>query len=99
MNHAGTYSATLHYLKAMQKAGTADVDAVVKEMRAMPVEDQTAKGSLRVDGRLMRDFYLWQIKTPAESKGEWDIFKLVRTIPADDAALPLAESECPLLKK
>jgi branched-chain amino acid transport system substrate-binding protein len=47
----------------------------------------------------MRDFYLWQIKTPAESKGEWDIFKLVRTIPADDAALPLAESECPLLKK
>jgi branched-chain amino acid transport system substrate-binding protein len=99
MNHAGTYSATLHYLKAMQKAGTTDVDAVVKEMRAMPVEDQTAKGSLRVDGRLMRDFYLWQIKTPAESKGEWDIFKLVRTIPADDAALPLAESECPLLKK
>ncbi len=99
MNHAGTYSATLHYLKAMQKAGTTDVDAVVKEMRSMPIEDQTAKGTLRADGRLVRDFYLWQIKSPAESKGEWDIFKLVRTIPANDAVLPLSESECPLVKK
>jgi branched-chain amino acid transport system substrate-binding protein len=99
MNHAGTYSATLHYLKAVQKAGTTDTAAVAKAMREMPVADATAKGTLRADGRLIRDFFLWQIKSPAESKGEWDIFKAVARIPAEDSALPLAASECPLVKK
>ncbi len=99
MNHAGTYSATLHYLKAVQKAGTTDTAAVANAMRELPVSDPTAKGTLREDGRLMRDFFLWQIKSPQESKGEWDIFKAVARIPAEDAAMPLADSECPLVKK
>lgn len=99
MNHAGTYSATLHYLKAVKLAGTTETAAVTKAMRDTPVSDATAKGTLRADGRLMRDFFLWQIKTPQESKGEWDIFKAVARIPAEDAAVPLANSECALAKK
>lgn len=99
MNHAGTYSATLHYLQAIQKAGSADADAVAKAMREMPVSDATAKGVVRADGLFQRDFFLWQIKSPEESTGEWDLLKLVSRIPAEQAALPLAESECSLVRK
>lgn len=99
MNHAGTYSATLHYLQAIQKAGSADADAVAKVMREMPVSDATAKGVVRADGLFQRDFFLWQIKSPEESTGEWDLLKLVSRIPAEQAALPLAESECSLVRK
>lgn len=99
MNHAGTYSATLHYLQAIQKAGSADAEAVAKAMREMPVSDATAKGVVRADGLFQRDFFLWQIKSPEESTGEWDLLKLVSRIPAEQAALPLAESECSLVRK
>ncbi len=99
MNHAGTYSSTLHYLKAVQKAGTTDTDKVVAAMRELPVNDVTAKGTLREDGRLVRDYFMWQMKTPQESKGEWDLLKLVRQIPAADIVPSLSESQCPLIKK
>jgi branched-chain amino acid transport system substrate-binding protein len=98
MSQAGTYSGTLHYLKAVRQAGTTDGAKVAAAMRAMPVKDPTASGTIRADGRLMRDYYLWQVKTPAESKGEWDLLKLVRTIPAEEAAQPLTNSQCPLVK-
>ena len=99
MNHAGTYSSTLHYLRAVQKAGTTDTNAVVAAMRSMPVEDATAKGTLRADGRLVRDYFMWQVKAPAESQGEWDLLKLVRQIPAAEIVPSLAESNCPLVSR
>ena len=100
MMQAGAYSATLHYLRAVQDAGTTDAAAVTAAMRRMPVEDMMTHGArIREDGRLMRNFYLFRAKAPAESKGEWDLYALVSTIPAAQAARPLAESACPLLKK
>jgi branched-chain amino acid transport system substrate-binding protein len=97
MSQAATYSAVLHFLKAVQRAGTTEGNAVAAAMRAMPVQDATASGTIRADGRLMRDYFLWQVKTPGESKGEWDLLKPVRTIPAAEAAMPLTESKCPLV--
>jgi branched-chain amino acid transport system substrate-binding protein len=99
MNHAGTYSSTLHYLQAVQKAGTVDTDAVVAAMRAAPVSDATAHGTLRSDGRLVRDYYMWQMKGPSESKSEWDLLKPVKHIPAEEIVPSLAESGCPLAMK
>jgi branched-chain amino acid transport system substrate-binding protein len=99
MVQAGTYSAVLHYLKAMQAAGTADGKAVAAKMREMPVDDFFAKGNIRADGRLMHDMYLVEVKTPAESKRPWDYYKVLRTIPAEDAAQPLSMSKCSLVKK
>lgn len=98
LSQAGTYSAVLHYLKAVQRAGTLDADKVAAAMREMPVKDSTASGTIREDGRLMRYHYLWQVKTPAESKGEWNPLKRVRVIPAEEAAQPLSQSRCPLVK-
>jgi branched-chain amino acid transport system substrate-binding protein len=96
MNHAGIYSAVLHYLKAVQAAGTDEAQAVMAQMRAIPVNDMFAtNGHLRIDGRMVHDMYLFQVKTPAESKGEWDLYKLVETIPGDQAFQPLEKSRCP----
>ena len=100
MSQAGVYSSTLHYLKAVQKAGTDESAAVMKAMREMPVNDVFAKGGrIREDGRMVHDMYLFEVKTPAESKSEWDLYKLVATVPGDEAFLPLAQSRCPLVKK
>jgi branched-chain amino acid transport system substrate-binding protein len=100
MYHAGLYSAVTHYLKAVQAAGTDDTQAVLKKMREMPINDiMTKNGRIREDGRVMRDMYLFEAKKPAESKSDWDLLKKVAVVAADDAALPLAESECPLVKK
>jgi branched-chain amino acid transport system substrate-binding protein len=97
--HAGVYSAVLHYLKAVQAAGTREASAVMAKMRELPVNDMFAKnGVLRKDGRMMHDMYLVQAKTPAESKGPWDLVKIVKTIPGSEAFRPLSESECPLVK-
>ncbi|MBJ7407324.1 MAG: ABC transporter substrate-binding protein [Bradyrhizobium sp.] len=97
---AGIYSAALHYLKGVREAGTDDAKAVVAAMKKLPVEDfMTKHGSIRDDGRMMRDMYLLQAKKPSESKSEWDLMKVVATIPADEAYRPLSESECPLIKK
>jgi branched-chain amino acid transport system substrate-binding protein len=96
---AGVYSSTLHYLKAVQAAGTDDAKAVMAKMREMPVNDvMTKNGKLREDGRLVRDMYLFEVKSPADSKGKDDIYKLVATVPGDQAYRPLKDGKCPFVK-
>jgi branched-chain amino acid transport system substrate-binding protein len=97
--HAGTYSAALHYLKAVRAAGTTDAEAVMTKMRALPVDDLAFKGRIREDGQMIHDMYLAQVKTPAESKRDWDFYKILKTIPGDQAFTPPGESKCPLLSK
>jgi len=100
MVQAGVYGSIMHYLKAIKEAGTDDGPKVVAEMRKLPINDfMTKNGHLREDGRVLRDMYLFQVKSPAESKYQFDYFKLLATIPADQAFRPLSESECPLVKK
>jgi branched-chain amino acid transport system substrate-binding protein len=97
---AGAYSAVTHYLKAVQAAGTDDSAKVVAEMRKTKINDpMTENGWIREDGRVMRDFYVVQVKSPAESKYPWDYYKVIGKVPAEEAALPLARSECKLVKK
>ncbi len=99
MTTAGVYSATLHYLKAVQAAGTDEPKAVMAKMREMPVNDvMTTNGKLREDGRLMRDMYLFQVKAPSESKNKDDIYKLLATVPAEQAFRPLKDGGCPFIK-
>lgn len=95
MVHAGIYSATTHYLNAVKATGSDDTKTVRAHMAKTPVNDMFAtNGKIREDGRMVHDMYLVQVKTPAESKGEWDLYKMVRTIPADEAYRPLADSQC-----
>jgi branched-chain amino acid transport system substrate-binding protein len=100
MTQAGIYSATMHYLKAVEAAGTDETQAVMEKMRSTPINDFFAKnGRIREDGRMVHEMYLYQVKKPAESKGPWDYYKLVATIPAEAAFQPLSDSKCPLVKK
>lgn len=100
MAQAGVYSGALHYLKAIAAAGTDDATAVAAKMRELPVRDSfTQTGSVRADGRMVHDMYLVEVKKPAESKAPWDYYKVLATIPAAEAFKPLAESECPMVKK
>jgi branched-chain amino acid transport system substrate-binding protein len=99
MVQAGTYSAVLHYLKAMEAAGTLDGRVVADKIRELPVDDFFAKGRVREDGRMIHDMYLVEVKTPSESKAKWDYYKVLRRIPAEEAAQPLSESKCSLVKK
>jgi branched-chain amino acid transport system substrate-binding protein len=97
---AGTYGAVLHYLKAVKAAGTDEAKAVLAEMRKLPINDfMTKDGSVREDGRVIRDMYLMQVKTPEESKGEWDLAKIIATVPGNEAFRPLADGGCPLVGK
>ena len=99
-NQASVYSATLHYLNAVKAAGTDDTAAVMKKMREMPINDMFAKGGkVREDGRMVHDMYLFQVKSPAESKAPWDYYKLKGTVKGDDAFQSLANSRCPAFKK
>jgi branched-chain amino acid transport system substrate-binding protein len=103
MIHAGCYSATLHYLKTVADMGAAEAKkdgvATINRMKAMPVEDDCfGHGKIREDGRNMVASYLFEVKTPAESKGPWDYYKLKVTTPADEAWRPLAEGGCPFIK-
>src|SRR5712671_5106381 len=100
MVHAGVYSAVMHYLKAVEALKSdADGKAVVAKMKEMPTDDKLfGRGSVRADGRKIHPMYLFQVKTPAESKGPWDYYKLRATIPENEAFRPLSESECPLVK-
>ena len=99
-NHASVYSSTMHYLKAVQAAGTDDTAAVMKKMQEMPINDMFAKnGKLRPDGRMVHDMYLFQVKKPSESKGAWDYYNLKGTIKGEEAFQPLAQSRCAALKK
>jgi len=99
MVQAGVYSSVMHYLKAVQAAGTIDGKVVAEKMRELPVNDFfTQNGVVRKDGRMAHDMYLIQVKTPEESKGAWDYYKILRTLPADLVTMPLSESTCPLVK-
>ncbi|MCX7275147.1 MAG: ABC transporter substrate-binding protein [Burkholderiales bacterium] len=100
MLQAGAYSSTLQYLKAVKATGTDDTDTINKWLRSNPINDMFVKnGYIRADGRMMREMYLFEVKTPAASKYPWDYFKLKATVPADKAYRPLSESVCPLVKK
>jgi branched-chain amino acid transport system substrate-binding protein len=100
---AGCYSATLHYLKAVADMGVAaakaDGAAAVARMKAMPTDDDAfGPGLIRADGRKIHPTFLWEVKTPAQSRGPWDYFNLAATTPAEDAFRPLAEGGCPLVR-
>jgi branched-chain amino acid transport system substrate-binding protein len=100
MAQAGVYSSVLQYLKAVQAAGTDDADAVIKKLKSMTLNDDFVKnGKIREDGRMIHEFYLFQVKSPAESKYPWDYYKLIAKIPGDEAFQPLSQSRCPLIKK
>jgi branched-chain amino acid transport system substrate-binding protein len=97
---AGVYSAIHHYLNAVKAINSKDPDKVMAKMRETPINDfMTKNGKLRADGRVIRDFYLFEVKKPSESKAPWDFYKLVGTVPGDQAFTPLSESKCALLKK
>jgi branched-chain amino acid transport system substrate-binding protein len=100
MAQAAIYSAIRHYLQAIDAAGTDEAKAVMAKMRAIPVNDFYAKnGRVREDGRMVHDMYFVQVKTPEESTGPWDYYKILSTIPSDQAFRPLDESGCPLVKQ
>jgi branched-chain amino acid transport system substrate-binding protein len=94
MTQAGLYSATMHYLKAIQAVGTDDADAVIAKMKATPVDDFFGKGAIGPDGLFRHDMYLFQVKTPAESKGPWDYYKILKKIPAAEAFPSVEAQRC-----
>lgn len=99
MAHAAVYSSVRHYLKAIKAANTDEAQAVMAKMREIPVDDMYVRGGvLREDGRLLHPMYLVEVKTPAESKVAWDYYKVISTIPADQAFLSARDSGCPLAK-
>jgi branched-chain amino acid transport system substrate-binding protein len=102
MVQAGVYSSLIHYFKALEALGGNPHDgrAVVAKMKEMPTDDPLfGKGSIRADGRKIHPAYLFEVKKPSESKYPWDYYKLIATIPADEAWLPLERSVCPMVKK
>jgi branched-chain amino acid transport system substrate-binding protein len=99
MNQAGTYAGLLHYLKAVAATKSKDAQTVMAWMKANPPDDPLfGKGTIRVDGRKIHDMYLFEVKKPAESKGEWDLYKLLATIPGSEVFRPLNEGGCPFIK-
>lgn len=100
MIHAGTYSATLHYLQAVKAAGTKNSDTVIKKMRETPINDIFWKnGHIREDGVMVHDMFLVKVKSPKQSKEPWDYYDVTAVIPGEQAFQPLAESTCPLIKR
>jgi branched-chain amino acid transport system substrate-binding protein len=102
MVQAGVYSGLVHYFKALEALGGNPHDGikVVDKMKSMPTDDPLfGKGSIQPNGRTIHSAYLFEVKKPSESKGPWDFYKLVGTVPGDQAFTPLSESKCPLLKK
>ena len=99
-SHAGNYSAVLHYLKAVAAAKSDEARTVIAKMHELPVQDDVVRhATLRPDGRLVHDTYVFQVKKPADSKGEWDLYDLVGTVPADQAFRPISQSTCPAVVK
>jgi branched-chain amino acid transport system substrate-binding protein len=97
---ASVYSAVHHYIDSIAAAGTDEAKAVMAKMRELPVNDFYARnGHLRQDGRLVHDMYFAQVKTPAESKKPWDYYKILGTIPGDQAFRPMSEGGCPLVAR
>jgi len=100
MNQAAYYSATLTYLNAVKAAHSTDPDKVMAELKKAKINDMfTENGKIRADGLMEHDMYVMQVKTPAESKQPWDYYKLVQTMPSDQAFGSLAETDCPLVKR
>ncbi|WP_315837516.1 ABC transporter substrate-binding protein [Bradyrhizobium prioriisuperbiae] len=100
MIHAGTYGAVMHYLKAIASAGTIDGPAVARRMKDTPVNDfMTRNGRIREDGRLVRDMYLFKVKSPEQSRYRFDYYSTLATIPGDDAFRAMENGECPLVSK
>jgi branched-chain amino acid transport system substrate-binding protein len=99
MIHVGVYAGLIHYMKAVKAANTTDGPAVVAKMKELPTDDPLfGQGQIRADGRKIHDMHLFQVKSPSESKGPWDYYKHVHSIPAAEAFRPLAEGGCPLAK-
>jgi branched-chain amino acid transport system substrate-binding protein len=98
MIHAGTYSATLSYLKAVKAAGTKDTEAVVKKLKELPVDDAFAQGKVLENGRMVHDMYLFEVKKPSDSKKPWDYYKQLAVVPGDQAFFSVKDSGCPLTK-
>ncbi|WP_375599773.1 ABC transporter substrate-binding protein [Devosia sp. Naph2] len=99
MVHAGVYSAVTHYLKGVEATDSKETEAVMDWMKSNPSQDQVfGEGSLREDGRHLHDMYLFQVKSPAESTGDWDYYKLLSTIPAEVAFMPLEDGGCALVE-
>lgn len=95
--HGGVYGATLHYLKSVAAGGSTETRAVLAAMRATPVRDMmTENGRVRQDGRVMRDLFMFEVKTAAESKGEWDLLRPIGRLAAEDVIRPLSEGKCAL---
>ncbi|MGY2050408.1 ABC transporter substrate-binding protein [Methylobacterium sp. JK268] len=100
MNHAGVYAGLLHYLKAITATNSKDPQTTMAWMKSHPTEDPLfGKGTIRPDGRKIHNMYLFEVKKPSESKGEWDVYKLLETIPGEQAFRPLNEGGCPLVGK
>jgi branched-chain amino acid transport system substrate-binding protein len=102
MVQAGVYAGLRHYFKALEALGGNPHDGVkvVEKMKSMPTEDDLfGKGAIQPNGRTIHNAYLFEVKKPSESKGPWDFYKLVGTVPGEQAFTPLSESKCPLLKK
>jgi len=100
MAQAAVYSMVRHYLRAVEAAGTDEAEAMMAKMRDMPVNDFYAKnGRVRLDGRMVHDMYFVQVKTPAESTEPWDYYKVLETIPGDQAFRPLDQGGCPVVKQ
>ena len=99
MIQAGTYSATLQYLKAVKAAGTKDTEAVAKKLKELPVNDDFAQGGKVLEnGRMVHDLYLFEVKKPSESKKPWDYYKQLAVVPGDKAFPAAKDSGCPLVK-
>ena len=98
MIHAGTYSATLSYLKAVKAAGTKDSEAVARKLKELPVDDAFAQGKVMENGRMVHDLYLFEVKKPSESTKPWDYYKQLAVIPGEKAFFTPKESGCPLTK-
>jgi branched-chain amino acid transport system substrate-binding protein len=100
MIHAGVYSATLHYLKAVEALKGDDGTKVIARLKETPTDDPLfGKGTIRADGRKVHPMYLFEVKKPAESKGAWDYYKMRATTPAEQAFRPIDQGDCPLVKK
>lgn len=100
MTQAGVYSAVRHYLRAVEAAQTDEGKAVMTKMKELPVDDIFSRnGRVRDDGLMLHDMYLVEVKQPSESKAPWDYYKILATIPADQAFPSLEQSECPLVRK
>ncbi|MEI7681785.1 MAG: ABC transporter substrate-binding protein, partial [Betaproteobacteria bacterium] len=100
MIQAADYSATMHYLKAIQAAGTDDTGEVMKKMKETPINDFFAKnGKIRADGRMIHDMYLARVKSPAESQYPWDYYTIKSVIPGEKAFQEMSKGKCAMVTK